>query len=208
MIKNELQNKNVLPEKFVILCLDPGFTTTGWSILEYIVSTSEFHVIKYGSINVTKMTSVIAQRDSVITYGKRVIALTILKKHVRKILTSFKPDYVVAEDAFYQFGRLSAYEALVQWISNIECLLHDEFSLRLFKLSAKFIKKCMADSGAANKTNIQKAVLSNEKIVFKTITNMMNEHEADSIAIGYTFGKIVLPGLLSSDNIKNIVEKR
>jgi len=191
----------ILPNTFKILSFDPGLTCTGWTLCEYTVATGNIKVLKMGSIYAVKLASVVAQRNLVNQYGKRLVTLQILKPQIHKLVKSCKPDFIVAEDAFCHPKRITAYEALLQWHTVVGELMYTEFNMPVYRLAPRHIKRVLTGDGTSGKVNIQKAILTNPRIDFKSNLSLsnINEHEADSVAIGYAFVRTILPGIIGSE---------
>lgn len=179
-----------------VLCFDPGMGTTGWSLIHYIVDNGNCVVEKYGLLKPNRITSHVAMRDECNRYGKDVMALCELESNVKELIELYTPDYVVSEDIFYFPGRPMAYVALSQWFTTIK-LLCKRFHLPVYKVPTKIAKKEIFGYGGANKIDVQDAILANNRISFKTKPpKELDEHVADSIAVGVAFFASILQTIL------------
>ena len=183
-----------------VLGIDPGITTTGWSIGKYNLKTNLLKIVAMGTIQATAK----AKKDHKEDYKKysNIISLVMYEEEMRRLMTTYMPDYIVSEDAFYNPKMPSAYLSLKLCIHTLQKLLYKEYSKLLYLIPPKSAKQCIYGHGTANKEAIQEAVFTHEDIRFSCIKKQqlakMVEHEADSIAINYTFCKTILPTLLIS----------
>ena len=174
-----------------ILSFDPGLSFSGWtySVLD---DSGTFTIREYGMLTPNKTVGHKEYREDVSVYGARVITLTLLRGMIRMLMDRFRPDFIVSEDAFFDHRHPSAYEALIHWILTVTFLLRDEYHKPLFKIPPSVIKKAVSGIGKSGKLDVQAAVLTHPDIQFieKPVMGSLAEHEADSMAIGYTFIKL------------------
>ena len=177
-----------------ILSIDPGITVTGWACSSYSQNEDHLHVLKYGHIQPSQLSKV--HKADCKVYGNQIISLNMLDKSIQELLTQYKPDYIVSEDAFLHPGRVNAYASLKLCIHTMAlvCYRNDKV---LFKMAPCDIKKAVTGTGKADKDLIQRTVLSHPKISIKLTSKSpdpltMVEHEADAIAIGRAFANHVL----------------
>jgi len=179
-----------------VLCFDPGMGKTGWSLINYIVDNGNCVIEKHGLLKPNRITGHVAMREECERYGKDVMALCELELNVKELLETLTPDYVVSEDIFYFPGRPMAYVALSQWFTTVK-LLCKRFYLPVFKVPTKIAKKEIFGSGCAGKNDVQDAILTNTRISFKTKPpKELDEHVADSIAVGIAFCNSILQSIL------------
>jgi len=180
-----------------ILAFDPGLSLSGWNVSTYDTRTNMYRVLKFGMLTPNKGIDTPETHIDYVKFGPRVITLKALREQVRELMDEYNPDIVVSEDAFYNPKRPSAYSALVQWLTAVDILLHDEYAKVLFKLAPTAAKQVVSGFGGADKLGVRYAVLHREDICFKSkhAEDNLTEHICDSIGIGYTFAHRVLPAL-------------
>ena len=180
-----------------ILAFDPGLSLSGWNVSTYDTHTQMYRVLKFGMLTPNKGIDTPETHINYVKFGQRVITLKALREQVRELMDTYQPDIVVSEDAFYNPKRPSAYSALVQWLTAVDILLHDEYAKVLFKLAPTAAKQVVSGFGGADKLGVRYAVLNSEDICFKSkhAEENLTEHICDSIGIGYTFAHRILPAL-------------
>lgn len=186
-----------------VLSFDPAITLAGWAVSDYKLPTGTLVVHRYGDISPSKAVSHADMRPKIEQYGRRIIALATLRDMVTNLVEEYKPDFVVLEDAFVSSRFPNAFISLIQWISTVEMLVYQKYNKPVYRIPAKSAKLATSGFGGSGKTNIQNAVLSNERIIFKQKRQspILNEHEADAVSIAYAFCVNVLPGLLSKESV-------
>lgn len=188
-----------------ILCLDLALSRCGWSIMDLKKSTGkkknkrpiELSVVQFGNIKASGEANKVAYQGERDRYSKRVVSLLVLRKEIEALIREFEPDHVVAEDAFFFSLFPSAYAALEQCLMTVTLLCKDKFNLKCFRVPTKSAKKSMAGTGTAGKLDVIKAVQNSPNITFrqKKRASMLDEHSADSIAVGYHFFGNIWPTL-------------
>ena len=190
-----------------ILSFDPALSHAGWSVAEYDDTTGKLIVVKFGHINPNKIVSRVNMRPQVEQFGTRLISLVTLRNSVEALIKEHNPTYIVVEDAFFNSKFPNACMALLQWITTVELLAYHQFNMPIYRVAARAAKHDINGSGGSSKENVQKAVLNHENISFANADQKrdelaaMDEHEADSIAIGYCFSIRILPGLLAQSQV-------
>ena len=185
-----------------LLSIDPGLSQLGWSVSDYKLTTGKLVVHRFGGISATKLVNRADRKDEVRQFGKRVVSLNIIRSSILNLIEEYKPDYLVIEDAFYNPQFPNAYVALVQVITTIELLGYRKYNKVLFKIPPRSAKLAISGFGGSGKLNIQSAILTSDKIEFKQKrqTEGLTEHEADAIAIGWTFCINILPSILNNES--------
>jgi len=180
-----------------LLSFDPGLSTTGWNVSQYDTKTCKLRVLRFGMLTPNQDADTPQNRDFVRKYGQRIMTLSELRIQVRALVDANSPDIIVSEDAFYNPVRPSAYCALLQWITTLDLLLHDEYQKVLFKISPALAKRVTSGFGMATKKGMQYAILHQEDIEFKpkVVDGNLTEHICDSIGIAYTFCHEIFPSL-------------
>lgn len=171
--------------RFKILAFDPGLTTTGYSLLEGSLDSTDITVIKLGSIHPGPVVDRKEYREDVDKFDKRVITLAYLREQVTKLVGELKPDVIVAEDIFINPKRPQAYGALCMWLSTVRMTCRDNFQKYVFAIPTKICKKVLSGRGDSGKLTVQECVKANTHIKFKFEEDQMQmtEHQADSIAV-------------------------
>jgi Holliday junction resolvasome RuvABC endonuclease subunit len=207
----------MIKKNYRILSIDPALSSCGWSILDLVIeqykknTEPQIIVNRFGCIKSYQEAIKAANREKAEFYSKSLLSLSLLKKNISKLLDEFKPNFVTIEDAFFNPKRPSAYASLINCISTISLLCKEHYLLPVYRIPTRSAKQCIFGEGGANKNDIREAVLASKNITFKQKKNIDNldEHEADSIAVGYFFILNILPGLLSNnyfETIKNLKE--
>jgi Holliday junction resolvasome RuvABC endonuclease subunit len=178
-----------------ILSFDPGLTVSGWAVLDFNMHDGTMTVSKLGMLTPNKIVSRADMRDEVDKYGKRLMALSMLKDMVTELYEEYKPDYIAVEDNFFNSKYPTAYAALIHWTMTVDFLMKDKYGKPVYKIPPKLIKQYISGSGDASKVSVQQAIMDNDKIVFRSnqLYNNLMEHTADAIAIGWAFLQEFLP---------------
>lgn len=184
--------------KYTILGIDPGLTNTGYSVLVYDTKKDATNVIAHGMITAISIAKR-EMRTDVKQYGN-IISLMVYEKEIAALLETYKPDFIASEDAFYNPRTPQAYLSLKLCINAIQRVLYNQVKKNLYLIAPTVAKQTVWGRGTANKEAVQESILRLpdlhiKKSKPKAITNL-TEHEADSIAIAYTFIKNTLPDLL------------
>jgi len=179
-----------------VLSFDPGLAMCGWSILDH--KAGNVIVTRFGTIAPNRLTDLANQREQVNHYGRRLISLNFLRDMVIALIEEHKPQYIVAEDAYFDPTKPNAFIALLQWLSTVEMLVFKQYGLPLYKIPSKTAKLIVSGNGGCSKDNVQDALFAHSDIVFKQQkqTDKLTSHEADAIAIGYAFLSNILPALV------------
>ncbi len=187
--------------KVRLLNFDPGLTKTGWSVIDVNVENGVLQVVNIGNILPTAVASKVARRKDVEKFSKRVVSLDVLRSSIKKLLDEFHPDYVVMEGIFFNPSRPEAHAALCMWQCTARLTVYDHCKMTITAIPPKSVKLAISGDGTSAKLNVQQAILSNPKIEFKNkdIIPMLDEHCADSIAIGYAFATTHLPSILAQN---------
>lgn len=185
-----------------ILSFDPGLSKAGWSIIDYKPDAGTLVVNQFGMLSANRLTTHRDLEEEVKRFGKQIIALNALRDMVASLFTEYQPDYVVAEDTFFNPITPSAYAALLQWLNTVALYLYREHQLPLYRISPRSVKLCSAGYGGSGKGNVQEAIirLNNLKFKQKKYLAGLTEHEADAIAVAYTFVIEMLPSLYNGDS--------
>lgn len=182
--------------KIIVLGIDPGMTNLGYSIISYDKTTSMSTVLTYGMV--TSIT--LAKKENKCDYKiyGNIIPLMFLERELANIVALYNPDFIASEDAFFNPRTPNAFHSLKLCINAMERALYP-LQKTLFKIAPRAAKHCVS-TGTADKEAVQFAIrhLPDLKIRKPKTGSIesMTEHEADSIGIGYTFVKTILPDFL------------
>ena len=185
-----------------VLAFDPGIHHTGWSVLKLDRTTNTIVVGVYGTIEAVGLAKKENKQDFKV-YGN-VISFFLLEREITNLMNTYKPDYVVCENAFMaKFPN--AFVSLKLCINCIQRVLYG-FGKILHLVAPKEAKKAIGN-GTADKEAVQNSIQHLEDLKIKETKQRplgkMVEHEADSIAIGYSFIRHTLPDiLLTQDQTK------
>ena len=197
-----------------ILSFDPGLSTLGWAGGDFNTDTNKLEVVRFGNFKATKTATKEKEQSSV--YGQRLIALNLLEAEVIRLIDFLKPDYIASEDVFLQMRHVNAFTALTLCLHTMKKAAFMRNKV-IYTMAPCNIKKATANDGHADKDAIQNSILHHDHITIQdnkqNPVNKMCEHEADAIAVGYSFAVTVLPTLLLDqqitieDEIKNEKKK-
>ena len=192
-----------------ILSFDPGLSKAGWAVGDFKLQTGQLVINRFGELTPTRTTTHANMREQVDYFGKRIITLSLLREMIDALFMEYKPDYVVAEGAFFHSKFPTAYAALLQWLTTIELYLFHSHNMPMYKLAPRAIKFCISGHGGSGKINIQDAILAKDAITFKQKKQVikLGEHESDAIAVNYTFAIELLPSLLAARNLVDVKPK-
>lgn len=185
----------MVAKKVRLLTFDPAMGVAGWAVIDYDPVTRVRLVVKKGELTPNKIIDRAANREETDQFGKRLPSLKLVREMVRELFLEYKPDYVVTEGIFCNPKRITAYTALLQWLTTVELMLYMEFRVILYHVPTKIAKQAVTGSGGSGKLLVQDAVLSHPMIEFKKPPEILHEHEADAIAVGFGFIESVLPAL-------------
>jgi len=205
-----MSQRNVNPTQIRVLSFDPGWETTGCALLETSSQNAKVTVVRFDEWRINSLVRKAERRAEVDAFGARTVAMTLLRQMIDEAIAEYAPDYICSEDAF--FSRFpQAHRALVEWLTVLTLsAVRTEQSVYL--LAPKAIKLAATGRGDADKIMIQTSIMGSEDIHFrhkKTGNVLLHEHDADAIAVGVAFTKLLLPGLLAkqSDSPTQVVTK-
>lgn len=185
-----------MKNEIIILSIDPGLTNTGWAITKYNRKTDTAVVTQFDIIQAKKIAHKTMRGDN--EEYPTIIPVIVYEQLIDEILRTYEPDYITSEDAFYNPKRPNAYISLSLCLHAIERVLYTHRK-SLYRIAPRSIKQVASGSGDSGKIAMQEAVLHLDNVTIKDRkikpVSEMVEHEADAIAVGYTFIKKILPGL-------------
>lgn len=171
-----------------VLAIDPGLTNTGWSLLEYDIKSGKIVVSRLGDFHPAPTAEKTIYRDQVNKFSKRTISLKLLRESFQKIFLETKPQYVAIEDIFFNPTRPMAHAALAMWHCVARLAALDVLNEPVEIVPTKIAKQAITGRGDNGKFSVQQAIITNKDISFKAgLESQMNEHCADSVAVGYAF---------------------
>lgn len=179
-----------------ILGIDPGINHTGWALGVHRLDTQSTTIQNYGLIEAAALARK-ESKEQVKTFGN-VFSLYLYEREMRALLKTVNPDYVACEDAFmHKFPQ--AFVSLKLCISVIQRVLYEDYGKILHLIPPMVAKLAVWGNGMAKKEAVQEGIRRLEDLTIKHTkqrpAESMVEHEADSIAILYTFVKNLLPDL-------------
>lgn len=178
---------------YKILSFDPGSIFMGWASSIYTLDNDKFHNKRRGTILGEKYKTALKDRTAI--YPKRQVKLEYIESEVRKLM-KIKPDFVAVEAAYMNPRCPNAYAPLILVTQVIWNVVKCELGKPIEMISATHAKNVVTSHGGANKTTVQDAIIRHEDIILDETKQQpiskMSEHEADAIAIGYTFAKDIL----------------
>lgn len=171
-----------------ILTIDPGLTNTGWCLLECDTVSGNIVVVRLGEFHPGPTAEKTSHREEVNKFSKRTISLKLLRESLQKIFMEFKPHYVAIEDIFFNPTRPMAHAALAMWHCVARLAALDTLGIPVEIIPTKIAKQAITGRGDNGKFSVQQSIITNKSITFKPgVEEMMDEHTADSIAVGYAF---------------------
>ena len=180
-----------------ILSIDPGIHHTGWSISHTDSTLQKLTVQTWGEIQASDIAKKEFKSD-VKLYGS-LISLFCYETEIEGLLDKYNPDFVVSEDAFYNPRMPNAFLSLKLCINAIQRILFKHHR-KLYTVAPTVAKQAVYGKGTANKVAVQESIQILDDLFIKETkahpVSSMVEHEADSIAIGYAFFKLILPEII------------
>lgn len=172
-----------------ILAIDPGLTNTGWVLLDCDPITQKVVVSRLGEFHPGPTADKSDRREETERYSKRTISLVVLRENLNAILFDTQPDYIAAEDIFFNPTRPMAHAALAMWHCVTRLACKDMMNKPLEIIQTKIAKQEITGSGGNGKLSVQQSIMTNADITFKSkaLEIQMTEHCADAIAVGYAF---------------------
>jgi len=184
-----------MSDTFLIMGIDPGINNCGVSIGRYYPKTDFLREVTRTTLHANAQAKKDNKQDSKL-YGST-YSLLVLERMFGQLLDEYQPRYVACEDAFYNPRTPNAYASLKSCILSFKRVLY--YRKQNLYLIAPKQAKAIVYEGTASKEAVQSAILKLPDFkVRDTKENPaveMVEHEADALAIMYTFKKIILPGL-------------
>lgn len=147
----------------LILGIDPGLNNTGWGVIK--VNGSNISYVASGVIR-TKASDVLTSRIQKIYYD------------VNNIIDEFHPDHFAIEETFVNINPLSSLK--LGYARAAAILASANKHIPIYEYSAKYIKKSVVGSGAADKQQILYMI----KKLLPT-ANPKSEDESDAIAVAF-----------------------
>ena len=199
----------MLSREYRCLNIDPAMSICGWSILDFKIDKiknntfPKIAINRFGCIKSAAEANKVFYNDQVDIFSKQIITLSLLRDSIGLLIKEFNPDFIIIEDAFYNPKCPSAYGSLLQCICTIAMFCRDKYNKPVYRIPTRSAKQSLFGIGSANKKDIIGAVLACPNLMFKQkkSAELMGEHEADSIAIGYHFIMNVLPGLSPTNQL-------
>lgn len=179
-----------------ILSIDPGTNHLGFAIIDLIPDRGMV-VVDVATLEAMRLAS---QYKSLIeVHGEKIAKLYALEMALNRIMSRFKPHYVVSESPY--LGRFpNAFAALVECFNMIRRALIDfNPCMPLNQLDPSTIKKSVGVSGKSGDKSLMTLALAKLSAVEIDLSEFsldnLDEHSVDAIAAGYAYVKN--EGLLS-----------
>jgi len=182
-----------------IVAYDPGLSTTASALGKYNVATGVTTVSNTHIFKATQIAKRKEHRDLCALYGNRMATLSLLQEELNRQIDTWQPDYIVAEDIFFNPKRPQAFIALLQWMVLIEqaAMAHQK---PVYKIPTRSAKLCVTGNGGCDKPTVQDALAMLPDLVFKNRIDVtaLTTDESDASAVLYAFTHMTLPELLQS----------
>ena len=173
---------------YSLLAFDPGLSNTGWVSCQW--HDSVLTVLAGGVFHPNQTVHHKEFREECSRYASRLLTLDFLRQTITELQQRYQPDYWVAENAFYNRFRPSAYSALLQWLTIASWCLREQAQQPLYRIPPKLVKRIAARDGTSSKLSVQEAVLTHPQINLVADPTTFVEHTYDAIAIAYTFTQL------------------
>lgn len=134
----------------IILGIDPGTARTGWGIIKKN-QRSNIKDQKFDGIEYVAHGCIVTAKE--MEMGKR---LLMLRRELRKIINTFRPECAVIERIF--FGRNVLTATTVGQAKGVVIMTVAEHSLPMFEYTGLSAKLLLTGDGRADKKVVQKAV--------------------------------------------------
>ena len=170
-------------KELIIIGIDPGIRNTGWGVIKN--AKGKLYHEGHGVI-VPK----IIDSDA--------IRLNYISRELEKIIENYKPDLAVIEKIFVSASGESALKlGMARGVAMN--LLASQDNIVIKELAARFVKKAITGTGAADKKQINFMI---EKLLGTKVTKL-DASDALAIAIaGYNFGNENITSDLSGKSLK------
>lgn len=179
--------------RFVVVGIDPGTNSVGFSRIEIDCFSWEIKEIWATTLHVDKL-----QRYDGFVLGphaERTGKLLKLRQSMTLMLNWARPHHVCCESPFYNRLRPGAYGPLVEAIFALKMASFDHDPLIPFTtLEPSTIKKAMGAGAIARKEKVKEAVMENMTVIKTAIVDVdqLDEHAIDAIAVGYSHWHLFL----------------
>lgn len=169
---------------FNILGIDPGTSTTGYSLL--IVRMSDLSIAHARGWTIDASKRVNPEDYTSELYGSRFLKVAEHGRLFRKYLKAYNPLIVVSESPFYNPKRPQAFAALLEIIMQLKTDLYNwDPWMQLFTIDPSTAKKNLHVSGiSSDKELIMNAIKTNDELKQFDYSHC-DEHSADAISIAY-----------------------
>lgn len=189
-----------------ILGIDPGTDTLGVGIIDVNIETFEPTVVFGHTFKASKMidkTSTIAE-----CLGNRALRLAMHAESLSECFICTAPTLIAAETPFLKFGRVSAYEALVECYAMMQKAVWDYSpSFYLHRVDPVSAKNYVGVSHkGTDKNDVRRGVLEHfkGKVADGVPIETFDEHTIDAIAVA----NCLYRRELLSDNVESTRKKR
>lgn len=169
-----------------ILSIDPGSETIGYCVSEVGIQTKQIEHITAWTITGSLLANLSEQ--AAINYGARFARIRAHADLLNKILVQYEPTYVAIETPYYNPRRPGAFEVLVEVLSMIRNTVFDWNPwITVMLIDPASIKKSIGVSGKSGDKEAVRQALSDIPSLQSFITDELDEHAVDAIAVGVCF---------------------
>lgn len=183
-------------EHIRILALDPGTVTLGSAIIDVDGRNYDFKIIYGHTFDTTQSVKLFDNLPSV--RPSRDARLIAHRQNLLELFLQTQPDIIVTETPFARRGKMSAYDALLEFQGMLRCVLYSYCrSMSLKRITPTVAKNALGVSHIkTSKDDVQKAVMSklSEHVIDGVDLSLFDEHTIDSIAVGYAYYRQSLLG--------------
>ncbi|MCH2188404.1 crossover junction endodeoxyribonuclease RuvC [Candidatus Gracilibacteria bacterium] len=148
----------------IILGIDPGTTTTGFSIIER--KNNQFQLIDYG---ILKTTPKIDLSQKLLEIGNDIV----------EIIKKYNPDRIAVEKLFFNTNITTG--IAVSHARGVILYEATKRGIQTFEYTPLQVKKAITGNGKADKTQLQNAI----KILFGLSDIIRPDDAADAVGIAY-----------------------
>ncbi len=163
----------------ILLGLDPGFATLGWSICNWDQG-EVFDVVNMSTFTTEKCDKKLKRLATDDNFRRaQEMALCI-----RGLVTTFRPSVICAESMSFPRNASAAAKVAMTW--GILASVSNEFAIPVLQVSPQEVKIAVCDSKSASKEDIQqaiKAMLPSTIKLSKHVSAGKLEHTFDSVAV-------------------------
>lgn len=171
-------------QHFSMIGIDPGSTTTGFSIFNVDPKTEEIIQLEGFTLDLGKTQD---NQWLVENYGDRYRRLDGLKNKLLDILCSYHPAIISIESPFFNQLRPQAYGVLMEVMAVIKSTImqYDNWLVPQL-IDPSSVKNAVGAGGGAKKEVIREKILElPETLKYLSLIQTLDEHSLDALAVNY-----------------------